>query len=108
MRIIFEYENLIKSLRNCLDCLCGECKYEYMQKPGNFVQCMNAIIAEAANAIEELTAADVRPVVTCGECKHYRGRPWENNATGICSRTDCGVRIDDFCSYGIRGKMEES
>lgn len=53
-----------------------------------------------------IPAADVRPVVLCRDCKRYAGRPWENNETGICARTDCGVGEDDFCSYGE--KREES
>ena len=50
------YEELIQQCQNCLDSLCGECKYEHLQKPGNFVLCMNALLKEAANAIEELQA----------------------------------------------------
>lgn len=57
-------------------------------------------------AVKAVPAADVRPVVLCGECKRYGGRPWEKNETGICARTDSGVREDDFCSYGER--REES
>ena len=51
-------------------------------------------------------AADVRPVVLCRDCKRYGGRPWENNESGICARTDVGVGEFDFCSYGE--KSEES
>jgi hypothetical protein len=47
-------DELVKQLRNCVDSLCGECKYQQLQKPGNFVPCMNAMITEAADAIEEL------------------------------------------------------
>ena len=50
------YDELVKQCRDCIDCLCSECKYEYLQKPGNFVQCMNALLGEAADAIEELKA----------------------------------------------------
>lgn len=57
-------------------------------------------------ALAEEHAADVRPVVLCRDCKQYGGRPWENNESGICARTDCGVGEDDFCSYGE--KLEES
>lgn len=49
---------------------------------------------------------DVRPVVFCKDCKQYMGRPLENNESGICARTDCGVGEFDFCSYGE--KREES
>lgn len=50
------YEKLVKQCRDCIDSLCGECKYEHLQKPGNFVRCMNALLGEAADAIEELIA----------------------------------------------------
>ena len=50
------YDELVKQCRDCIDCLCGECKYEHLQKPGNFVPCMNALLEEAADAIEELSA----------------------------------------------------
>ena len=49
------YEELVKQCRDCLDSLCGECKYEHLQKAGNFVPCMNALLGEAADAIEELS-----------------------------------------------------
>lgn len=51
------YDELVKQCRDCIDCLCGECKYEHLQKPGNFVPCMNALLGEAADAIEELQKA---------------------------------------------------
>lgn len=62
--------------------------------------------ADAYQYIKNFPAADVRPVVLCRDCKQYGGRPWENNESGICARTDCGVGEDDFCSYGE--KLEES
>ena len=51
-------------------------------------------------AADRIPAADVRPVVLCRDCKRYGGRPWENNESGICARTDVGVGEFDFCSYG--------
>lgn len=53
------YNELVKQCRDCIDCLCGECKYEYLQEPGNFVLCMNALLGEAANAIEKLADRNV-------------------------------------------------
>lgn len=49
------HEELVKQCRDCIDSLCGECKYEHLQTPGNFVTCMNALLGEAADAIEELS-----------------------------------------------------
>ena len=48
------YEMLISALRNCQESLCGECKYKSLSKPGNFVPCMNKMIENAADAIEDL------------------------------------------------------
>ena len=56
------YDELIKQCRDCIDCLCGDCKYEHLQKPGNFVPCMNALLGEAADAIEELSKPRWIPV----------------------------------------------
>lgn len=55
MNNLSDYDELVKELRNCVDSLCGECKYQHLQKPGNFVPCMNAMITEAADAIEQLS-----------------------------------------------------
>ena len=52
------YEELVKQCRGCLDSLCGECKYEHLQNAGNFVPCMNALLREAANAIEVLSKTE--------------------------------------------------
>jgi len=77
--------------------------------------CYERILAENDAMREQLASIgkkprdrmnDVRPVVLCRDCKRYGGRPWENNESGICARTDCGVGEDDFCSYGE--KLEES
>jgi len=57
----------------------------------------------AARAIESIPAADVRPVVRCGECKH-----WFENGTDYCScDRDALLRERDFfCAAGE--KREES
>ena len=51
-------------------------------------------IAAAMNAIDEMPAADVAPVVRCKDCKWYP----------FCCRTirTDGNRPDDYCSYGER------
>lgn len=49
------YEELVKILRGCVDCLCGECPYEDEEtKRGNFVPCMNKLMSKAADAIENV------------------------------------------------------
>ena len=52
------YEELVKALRNCSDCYCGDCKYRELLEPGNWVKCQNKLIDEAADAIEELQKAE--------------------------------------------------
>lgn len=79
------YEELVKDLRYCVstEALCGVCKHS------NEVACEVRLLERAADAIEELTAADVAPV------RHGR---WENrwicsNMTGYeyaCSCSECG------------------
>ena len=62
-----------------------------------------ADVAERASGIiGVIPAADVRPVVTCGECKH-----WVENGTDYCScDRDALLRERDFfCAAGEkRGK----
>ena len=53
-------------------------------------------IDDAAEALRLVPAADVRPVVTCGECKYWRGP--NDLCTGICIDFDA----DGFCAYGER------
>lgn len=57
---------------------------------------------DAVVCIKDAPTIDAVPVVRCRECKKYGGRPWENYKNGICSRTDCGVFADDYCSRGQR------
>ena len=54
-------------------------------------------------ALESIPAADVRPVITCGKCKH-----WVENGTDYCScDRDALLRERDFfCAAGE--KREES
>lgn len=90
---------------NALARLCKRvCQYSEKQRQ---YMCGACPLGDAFTVIEDdLPAADMRPVVFCKDCKQYMGRPWENNESGICARTDCGVGEDDFCSYGE--KLEES
>ena len=50
-----KYDELLKAIDNCHECLCGECKYKHLQRPGNFVRCMDALMTDAAFAIGELS-----------------------------------------------------
>ena len=55
--------------------------------------------------IKSIPAADVRPVVFCGECKCYGSRERAGYTEGFCKRSDLCVGAFDFCSYGE--KIEE-
>ena len=62
-------------------------------------------LEEAVNAICAIPAADVRPVVTCCECKH-----WETNwiPQGVsdgrhyCAPLDLFPSADWYCSDGVK------
>ena len=58
---------------------------------------------DIAEMLQNFPAADVRPVITCGECKH-----WFENGTDYCScDRDALLRERDFfCAAGE--KREES
>lgn len=64
---------------------------------------------EIIDALENINAADVVPVVRCRECKHYREIRTKRYKNLICRCTRMGkhdmdypVKPDDFCSYGER------
>lgn len=50
--------------------------------------------------IQDIPAADVRPVVLCRDCKHYQAD------CGWCGYFDIGMNVNDFCSRWK--KREES
>ena len=50
----------------------------------------------ALEAIMNIPAADVAPVVRCRECIHRDGTPGQPNI--LCLQ----MKDDDFCSYGER------
>lgn len=56
-------------------------------------------LAECRKRLERLPAADVAPVVRCGECEH-----WWDNGTDLCSceRDALLRRRDFFCADGKR------
>lgn len=63
------------------------------------------VLVLAKRAIQKIPAADVRPVVTCGECECFvRSKNVDRHMT--CSLLpDIYVRKpEDFCSRGIRSQ----
>lgn len=64
----------------------------------------NTELAVPVDAINSIPAADVRPVVTCIECKHSCDMPGGLRCCyGTC--VDCYVEPEFFCA---NGKREES
>lgn len=65
-------------------------------------------IAGAMNAIAEMPAADVVPVIRCKDCKYFSHKELECRCDGIVQDlADSGsfrlnFYLDDYCSYGVR------
>ena len=82
---------------DALRAICDGCDYEAScDSPCQF-----------AVGVAEMPAADVKPVVTCGECKHYIKRYWDN---GRCYGTFCDIWNRDhgktfFCSDGEKREV---
>lgn len=57
----------------------------------------DGLVEEVDAVFDDVPAADVRPVITCGECKH-----WVENGTDYCScDRDALLRERDFfCAAG--------
>ena len=70
------------------------------QKGVTFLTPIPVTVESLLATIDNIPAADVRPVVLCRDCKNYIER------SGACAYLVVGMREDDFCSYGKR--REES
>lgn len=55
---------------------------------------------DVIDAIHDISAADVVPVVRCKNCAN--GMVSDNNKYIICCSRGVGMEFDDFCSYGKR------
>lgn len=67
------------------------------------------LLTEAADALEQIPAADVRPVVTCADCKFWGRERISCEGLARCNTGESGIRYrnrNDFCSRGAM--MEES
>ena len=55
--------------------------------------------------LNELPAADVHPVVRCGECRnhHWHQEPCHGKTVHTCDVLDAEVFKDFFCGYGEGG-----
>ena len=68
-----------------------------------------AAYTTAISEIAEIPAADVRPVVTCADCKFWDRERISCEGLARCNTGESGIRYrnrNDFCSRGL--KREES
>jgi len=71
--------------------------------------CRACEIDDLLNDVEDFPTADVRPVVTCGECEFWNRERISCEGLARCNTGENGIRYrnrDDFCSRGK--KREES
>lgn len=61
-------------------------------------QALNAAIEE----IKTIPAADVAPVVRCGECKYSANARVNEKGFLICPASGMEITDNDYCSYGAR------
>lgn len=65
-------------------------------------------VFEAEEAVHQLPAADVVPVVRCKDCKHFNFEHMECENEAVSTDHEGGASyslnfyLDDFCSYGER------
>lgn len=100
MGIIIPMERIVKKLRNGEFISREAAKEAVVKAVGKGYSPFNAIVM--------LPAADVRPVVTCGECKYWelsKIEPPFHVCTYVCGATFVRATVD-FCSRGE--KREES
>lgn len=63
---------------------------------------------EIIDALENISSADVAPVVWCKDCKHFNHEHMECENEAVSTDHEGGAQyslnfcLDDFCSYGER------
>lgn len=53
-------------------------------------------------AIAAIPAADVAPVVRCGECEYSKEARVNEKGFLICPASGMEITENDYCSYGVR------
>lgn len=59
-------------------------------------------------ALSRAPAADVVPVVRCGECEYRKDARVNEKGFLICPASGMEITDNDFCSYGARMDGEEN
>lgn len=60
------------------------------------------------NAIENAPTVDAVPVVRCKDCANSAGYPWRPEDRFWCPVNNRPVRVDDFCSDGVKKEEDEN
>jgi len=55
------------------------------------------MLYEIADAIDDVPAADVAPVVRCKDCRFYAIKQ-----SSLCDMHNTAVNAEDYCSYGVK------
>ena len=66
-------------------------------------ECSTMVFAYLADLVNDIPAADVRPVVRCKDCRHRDPEDHKCDC-GQLERAGCVFPVDDdyFCAYGER------
>ena len=79
---------------------CGECADACLEFDGIQPDCNQCLLHDAKKAIESIPAADVRPVVTCSDCKWWTKQ--EASLQGRCELLKMYPTGTWFCANGKR------
>lgn len=58
--------------------------------------------SDILKSIDEAPTVDAEKIVRCRDCRYFRITDYAKGTAGMgcCVQTGCGVKQDDFCSYG--------
>ena len=77
---------------SCVGLDCGSCQWRDTK---NYIR----------NRLSRIPAADVVPVVRCGECEYSKEARVNKNGFLICPASGMEITDHDYCSYGERMDM---
>lgn len=60
------------------------------------------------SAIDNAPTIDAVPVVQCKDCANSAGYPWRPEDRFWCPVNNRPVRVDDFCSDGVKKEEDEN
>lgn len=89
----------------CVDVLEGIAKNPKMTRDEMHVI---AALHAVCEIIDDMTAADVKPVVLCRDCVYRKAAKVNDYGFLICSASGMDITDDDYCSYGVKEKEEDA